>query len=293
MAKEDKSSVVLTVEEPPKVVQQTKQLTIDVSELRKRKLCIATPMYGGQCFGPYTHALLGFAELTKKYGLEYQIAFHYNESLIQRARNYLVDTFLRSDCTHMVFIDADVTFNPMDLLAMLALSDPESDKAVLCGLYPKKQVIWENVKKAVELKLVENAEELASFAGGMAFNLIPGTNAFSLLEPVEIMEGATGFMLIQRSVFEKFTEAYPQSRYLPDHKHSEYFNGTREISAWFDCTIDPDTRRYLSEDYNFCHMIRAIGLKVWACPWINLTHIGTFGFQGNLSALSAIEAQPN
>jgi hypothetical protein len=290
MAKGVKKPVVDVKVEPEKI---TKSLSIDIGVLRKRKVCIATPMYGGQCTGPYTYSLLQFAELTKKYQLEYQAIFHYNESLIQRARNYLVDTFLRSDCTHLMFIDADIGFGAMDLLALLALSDPDSDKKVLCGLYPKKQIVWENVSKAVEKKVVEKPDDLAQFAGAMAFNLIPNTNEFSLLEPVEIMEGATGFMMIQRSVFEDFKAAYPEQTYLPDHKNSEHFDGSRDISAYFDCKIDPESKRYLSEDYNFCHMVRDIGVKVWACPWMNLVHIGSYGFQGSLSALSAIDGPPN
>jgi hypothetical protein len=273
--------------------EHNKQVTIDIGELRKRKIFLGTPMYGGQCYGPYTNSLIMFLEQVKKYELQYQIQFHYNESLIQRARNYIADAFMRSDCTHLMFVDADISFNPMDMLALLALADPQSDKDVLCGLYPKKQIQWANVKLALEKNLVSNADELSLFAGGLAFNLLPNTPEFNLLEPVQIMEGATGFMLIQRHVFDKFNEAYPEQRYLPDHKNSEHFDGTREITAFFDCIIDPTTKRYLSEDYNFSHMVRRMGCKIWACPWVSLTHIGTYGFQGTLAALSAIEAQPN
>lgn len=270
------------------------KITIDIEELRKRKIFIATPMYGGMCMGPYTHALLQFSTICRQYDLQWEASFHYNESLIQRARNYLVDGFLRSDATHMMFIDSDIAFAPMDILAMLALSSEESEYDVLCGLYPKKQIHWDRIKQAVENKVqMKNADELALFGGGFAFNLLPETHSFKLSEPVEIMEGATGFMLIKRDVFKRFDEAYPENRYLPDHVHSEHFNGTREITAYFDCEIDPHSKRYLSEDYYFSHKVRNMGGKIWACPWISLTHVGTYGFQGSLSALSAVQAPPN
>lgn len=273
---------------------QDEKISIDIAELRKHKLFIATPMYGGMCMGPYTHSMVQFANLCRQYDLNYEASFHYNESLIQRARNYLVDGFLRSDCTHMMFIDSDIAFNPMDILAMLALSDKDSDYDVLCGLYPKKQIHWDRIKQAVENKVeLKNPDDLALFGGGFAFNLLPETTSFKLTEPVEIMEGATGFMLIRRDVFAKFAEAFPENMYLPDHVHSEHFNGSRPITAYFDCIIDPNTRRYLSEDYYFSQKIRSIGLKIWACPWITLTHVGTYGFSGSLSALSIVNAAPN
>ena len=97
------------------------ELSIDVQELRKNKLFVATPMYGGQCNGLYMKACLDLQATCIQYGIECRFSFIFNESLITRARNYLVDEFLRSDCTHLLFIDADICYNPQDVLALLAL----------------------------------------------------------------------------------------------------------------------------------------------------------------------------
>ena len=51
--------------------------------------------------------------------------------------------------------------------------------------------------------------------------------------------------------------------------------------AYFDTVIDPDSKRYLSEDYMFCRYARKAGMKVWVCPWIKLQHIGNYTFKGN------------
>jgi hypothetical protein len=75
-----------------------------------------------------------------KYGIETKFSFLFNESLITRARNYLVDEFLRSGYTHMMFIDSDIHFNPQDIIALLAL-----DKDVVGGPYPKKSINWKNI----------------------------------------------------------------------------------------------------------------------------------------------------
>ena len=85
---------------------------IDIKELRKRKIFIASPMYGGMCSGIYTKASVDLARLASQYGMDISFYYLFNESLITRARNYCVDEFMRSDYTHLMFIDSDIGFNP-------------------------------------------------------------------------------------------------------------------------------------------------------------------------------------
>ena len=112
------------------------EIKIDLEALRKRKLFVATPMYGGQCGGMYTRSICDLTALCVKYGIEVRSYFLFNESLITRARNYCVDEFLRSDAEHMLFIDSDIGFNPQDVIAMMALQSPESPYDVMAGPYP-------------------------------------------------------------------------------------------------------------------------------------------------------------
>jgi hypothetical protein len=60
--------------------------------------------------------------------------------------------------------------------------------------------------------------------------------------------------------------------------------------AFFDTPIDPESKRYLSEDYMFCQWSRKIGLKVWLCPWMQLKHVGSYIFGGSLVDLAQIGA---
>src|SRR4051812_2306284 len=116
------------------------KIEIPVEELRKRSIFVATPMYGGQCAGPYVKSLLDLQALCYKFQINCVFYFLFNESLITRARNYLVDEFLRSKCTHLMFIDSDIDFNSMDVLALLAC-----DKPIIGGAYPKKTIAWEKI----------------------------------------------------------------------------------------------------------------------------------------------------
>ena len=268
------------------------EIEIPIEELRERKIFVATPMYGGMCGGQYTKSTADLSKLAMHYGMEVEFFYLFNESLITRARNYCVDEFLRNEnFTHLMFIDSDIGFNANDVLSLAALASPDSEYDILCGPYPKKTISWEKIKMAVDKGFAdENPQKLANYVGDYVFNPAEGQNEIALNAPVEVLEGGTGFMMIQRKTFEKYAEAYPELMYLPDHVRSDHFDGTREIMCYFDALIDPKSKRYLSEDYMFCQWARAAGLKVWMCPWMNMSHTGSYVFGGSLIDLANIGA---
>lgn len=269
------------------------KLEISVEELRKYSIFLATPMYGGQCAGMFCKSTNDLSGLCSKYSIDLKFYFLFNESLVQRARNYCVDEFLRSECTHMMFIDSDIAFQAKDVLALLALqiSDPEKYNIVTAP-YTKKTIAWEKIKMAVDQGRGENPFDLQHYAADFVFNPVKEITEFRIDEPVEVMESGTGFMLIPRSVFEKYAKAYPEYSYKPDHARTANFDGSREIMAYFDCGIDPETRRYLSEDYFFCQNARKAGIAIHMCPWIELQHIGSYMFRGSMAALAVLGASP-
>jgi hypothetical protein len=267
------------------------EVSIDIKELRKRKIFVATPMYGGMCGGQYTKSTADLATMCTKYGMELSFFYLFNESLITRARNYLVDEFLRSKCTHLMFIDSDIGFDPNDILALAAIAEPGSDKHIVCGPYPKKTISWEKIKRAVDRGFAdENPNKLEKFVGDYVFNPVEGQTEIKINEPVQVLEGGTGFMMIQRHAFEVYEKAYPEFKYKPDHIRTKNFDGSREIMAYFDCVIEPKNKRYLSEDYMFCQWANKAGLKIWMCPWMRTTHQGMYMFGGSLMDLAQIGA---
>lgn len=304
-------------------------IDIELEELQKRSLMIAAPLYGGMCTGGFSYSIANLCAQLKEMGIRYHLHYIYNESLIPRARNYLADEFMRSDFSHMIFIDSDITFNPRDVIGFLAMMSEESNYDVLCGPYPKKCISWEKIKDAVEKGYAdENPEMLSHFVGDFVFNPIQ-EGSFAIGEPAEVLESGTGFMMIRRKTFEEFGKAYPHQWYKPDHVRTENFDGSREICAYFDCPIDGKRnnisweletflkqnpkakpkdiidfvndsnsthkeyhKRYLSEDYYFCRAVRDIGLKVWLAPWVELQHMGSFSFGGSLRAIAALGASP-
>jgi hypothetical protein len=269
------------------------QFELDIQKLRTKKLFVATPMYGGQCHGAYTKAITDLMILCTKYGIEAKLFFIFNESLVQRARNYLTDEFVRSGYDHMIFIDSDIHFEPQDVLVMMHFAATRDDMDVVCGPYPKKAISWEKIKVAVDKGYADkNPNQLEEFVGDFVFNPADGVTQFRVDEPIEVKESGTGFMLITREALQKYDKAFPTQSYKPDHVRTANFDGSREIMAYFDCVICPDTKRYLSEDYMFCQWMRKAGGKVWLLPWMRLKHAGSYIFGGSLQALAAINVSP-
>jgi len=269
------------------------QFEIDIQKLRSKKLFIATPMYGGQCHGAYTKAIADLMILCTKYAIEAKLFFIFNESLVQRARNYLTDEFVRSGYDHMIFIDSDIHFEPQDVLVMMHFAATRDDMDVVCGPYPKKAISWEKIKVAVDKGYADvNPNILEEFVGDFVFNPADGVTQFRIDEPVEVKESGTGFMLITREALQKYDKAFPGQSYKPDHVRTANFDGSREIMAYFDCVICPVTKRYLSEDYMFCQWMRKAGGKVWLLPWMRLKHAGSYIFGGSLQSLAAINVSP-
>ncbi len=265
-------------------------LQIDTKELRKRSLFITTPIYGGKCEYAYTRGMISITTFCQAHGIPFKVHFMANESLIQRARNYITDEFMRSGCTHMIFIDADIGFDYEDVITLLHYADPLSDKDIVAATYPKKIIAWEKVKKAVEAGYAkDDPRQLEQFVSD--FVVSPLAKDFKINQLTEVLETGTGFMMIQRKALEKFCDAYPQYYYKPDHVRQKNFDGTRKIMQFFHCEIIDD--RYYSEDYWFCKKARDIGLKIWLAPWIELEHVGTYPFKGNMAALAAIQSSIN
>jgi len=240
------------------------------------KVFIATPMYGGQCFGFYAQSLMQLNNMMRDRELTTMMSFLFNESLITRGRNALAHQFLKTDCTHLFFIDADIRFNPADVFPML-----DADKDVIAGIYPKKEINWHNVQRAVEAGVP--VDELKWHTGSFVVNLVgyQGEVTVPVSEPVEIWNGGTGFMIIKREVFEKLADSVPT--YNNDVTDLAGNINADQIKEFFATSIEPGTNRLLSEDYHFCRLWREAGGQIFAAPWAHLSHVGTYVFDGALT----------
>lgn len=138
---------------------------------------------------------------------------------------------------------------------------------------PKKLFNWKTVAEAAKM----GASNLEYFTGLFAIELLDGS-AIKADEKFEIKRGGTGIMLIKREVFEKLkpTQNIYKSTY-GSHTTTEYFK-----------TFVKDGE-LLSEDFGFCSEWRSLGGKVYAAPWIAITHIGNYEFKGSVKAVVDLE----
>lgn len=241
----------------------------------KPNLFIATPMYGGLCYGNYMESMLSLqANLIAK-DMDAYFSFLYNESLITRGRNTMVNDFIKSDCTHMVFIDADIHFNPHHLFRMV-----EADVPIICGLYPKKEINWGGVAFAIEKKVPQ--DQLKYFTGEYVVNMVGDATEqlVPLDKPFEIKHGGTGFMVIKREVFNTLKDKCPKYVHnMVDTNDNSNFGD--EITEYFATSID-ENKKLLSEDYHFCKLARDNDIKVYGAAWAQLSHTGTYEYSGRL-----------
>lgn len=236
------------------------------------KLFIATPMYGGQCAGHYTQSILQLQGLCQQSRIDMAVSFMFNESLITRARNSLAHGFLKSGFTHLMFIDADIRFNPNDVIAMLL-----ADKEVIAGIYPKKEINWDMVKQAVEAGIP--VDQLKYYSGTHVVNLADrsGYAEFEVSTPSEILNAGTGFMLIKREVFEKLNQHPAVKPFSNDIGLPKELDP--HMKTYFDTAVREG--RYYSEDWTFCENWRDLGGQIWVDRRILLRHVGTYTFDFN------------
>jgi hypothetical protein len=269
---------VPTAGSPPSDPNQNK-MEVKLDDLRKERIFIATPCYGGQLTEAYFRSTIRLLTFCNHHQIPIAFGTIANESLVTRARNVLVAYFLQSNFTRLMFIDADIEFQVEDVIKLIA-----HNKDVAVGAYPKKGVNWQRIRESV--KQTDEAytdQQIASFGSDYAINFkfINREQKQIAIEQglIRLHDGATGFMMIKREVIDKMIEAYPDLKYNNDLNTPPELNP--HFYAFFDTMIDPVDKRYLSEDYTFSRRWQDIGGEIWLDPSISLNHYGSFNFQGN------------
>jgi hypothetical protein len=204
-------------------------------------------------------------------GIQVQLELLGRESLITRGRNALVAKFLDDpDATHLIFIDADIGFEPGQVFRML-----EFDRDVVAGMYPLKDITWDAAAIA-RIRRGEPLEHAFLRFVGVACdgNEQEEENGF-----VTGSYAGAGFLMIKRIVFDKLKASYPYLQYRAAHTAAEPSLSTNQY-AFFDCVIEESSGEYLSEDYTFCQRWRAIGGKIWLDTQGILAHVGPHEFVG-------------
>jgi hypothetical protein len=235
-------------------------------------------------------------DVFRQYEFPVRFEFCKNDSLVQRARNNLIAKAMAdSQTTHMMFIDNDIMWNPIDILKMIL-----TDKPLVGGIYPLKKYEWEKLLKdpanpyntnVIQAWLTKkNASNLKDFVSDdlmLQSNLLK-YNVNYLTQYLQIDNNLasvrhipTGFMLIQRHTIEAMIKEHPDTKYVDDvhflEPHENEF-----AYALFDCGVKDG--HYFSEDWLFCERWLTMKGEVWIDVSVNLTHTGTEDFRGSYLA---------
>lgn len=275
----------------PPVRNQQKLNPLFINKPQERKpptIFIATPMFGGQCNYMYMISLINLLTKLSQHGIPAMFEIAANESLITKARNILVEGFLKSNATHMLFLDADLGFQADDVIRMI-----QADKDIIGGQYAKKKINWDVVKGVVLNRPDIPGPAINAVVAESTFKPIGNSLTFNINEPVEVESIATGLMMVKREVFEKMAAELPDieiisggSETMDPKTMTRITDAHRKAHAYFDVSIDPTTRAYTSEDFTFCKRWREIGGQVWLAPWTKTVHVGTYEYVCDLGAVA-------
>ena len=212
------------------------------------------------------NTMLSVTRLVKEFtkaGLEWQIET-VKSPYVSKASNALTALFLRSKYDYLLFIDADVEFNP---------------EAVIRMLVTKKDIILTpyRVKFPQDVNI---AKYSVSFPDDKNVNILPG-------DLVEISEGPAGLMLIHRKVFEFLMDSCPRLKIKhPFQKESDPY-----LYNFWDTTFDMDNGLWRGEDISFCRLARDYGFKIYANIKSRTTHHGSYGWPGKFEDALTKEKQ--
>jgi hypothetical protein len=191
------------------------------------------------------------------------------ESLITRARNTLVDRFMLSDSTHLLFIDADEGFEPHQVQQLL-----DYDVEVVAGTVAKKAINWQRVHEIISSNQQIPAHHIPKLIVETCVNTLDQATydqqpKVSGLIPVR--HAGTGCLLIKRQALQKLEPHLP--KYL-DYG-SEGTAEPQKRTLWFDTGIEQQSKLYMSEDYWFCDQWNRLG-TTYVAPNVKLTHQGNY-----------------
>jgi len=236
-----------------------------MSEQKKKhiKLFIATPAFGHMVTTNYMNSLMRFVSTTHP-RLAVSTALHLQSgmALVTQARNNCVAAFLKSDCSHFLFVDSDIGFEPEAIYRLL-----EKDVPLCLTPYAVKGYGVNH-----SLQFIVHFEDME--------NVKIGTDGF-----VKITAGPTGFMMIKREVFEKLAIKYPEKATV----NKQLVGNKVEImkEGWytfFETAQDPE-HGYLGEDIAFCKLWVNMGGEIHADARTALTHFGSHAFTVSLDLM--------
>ena len=210
------------------------------------KILIGTPAYNATVCSQYTKSLVSTCLLLNSMNIEFNVHF-INNQIVTRARNMIAHIFMNGDYSHLMFIDADVIWNPEDVIKLL-----NHKKECIIGIYPNKgyKRVENNMIVAPSSQILENT---ANKTNNLHKDLI------------NIKRAATGFMLLTKDALKRIQPDIDQF-YLPSGNEMCF------LYNYFNCMVVEND--YLTEDFYFSYLYIKNGGEIFADKTIKMLHVG-------------------
>lgn len=210
-----------------------------VQKIQNAKIYFGVPTVDGNVNVAFLKSMCETQRILDKYGIQHGLGVIQRDCYVARARNEIANAFLKTDYTHLFFIDADMGWEPLKVVKMLG-----RDKDIVFGGYINKD---DNDKKYVLQPLKDDNGNLITENG-----------------LIKCLSGPTGFMCIKREVLEKM------------NGRREYYDKDEKFSAFFHCSIRKinGSSKWMGEDIDFCLDWHSLGGELWCEPDISFQHVG-------------------
>lgn len=210
----------------------------------RKKVMLATPSYGAPA-PSYTFSIARSREALTAAGINSAYLLLQGMCHVDDARNAIVRHFLASDCTDLVFLDADVDWEPE---ALVQLSKREVE--IVGGVYPYRREGGDQMPVRLMDRSVTPVDGLLEVDG------LP-----------------TGFMKIKRSVFERMAPTVP-----------EYWDKMERTRLFFDRPRPGEDMTRWGGDIDFCNRAKAMGVRLFADAELRLGHVATVIVRDSLAS---------
>jgi hypothetical protein len=218
---------------------------------KKRKVFIGLTAYDQKIYVLGMMSILNNIKNLEANGFEVSLNAQMGDCYLDQTRNHIVKTFLASDCTDLIFVDNDLSFDSDAMLKLMT-----KPVQIIGAAYPYRSQDKDGFPIAVHVH--ENLE----FAGNKELGII------------DCKFVPTGLLRINRSVFATLKEKYPKN---VDAKGELQFFRTGLLFE------DEGDNRWFGEDVYFCEISKRVGIINWCEPTIGCCHIGQLNKTGRLS----------
>lgn len=221
------------------------------------KLMIATPFYEVKAYSPYIVSLLISLKFLGDSGIEWDYIEVSGDSYVDRAKNSLMDQFLRSDSTHLFMVDSDMSWDVTGFARIV--KDCLAGFEIVGAAYPCKNN-WDF------FGCIPRIDEKTGFVMGKEVEDI---------RVLDMLGIPGGFIIYSREAVER---ARPKLKIYREYNKDGTVN--KEILECFKCNIETDGTR-VGEDIYFQKRYQEAGGIVWLEPDCTIKHIGVKAWEGN------------